>query len=1341
MKRRLIATFLSLCLLFTLLPATALAEGETDSGPTPAESTLCEHHPQHDESCGYTAGSEGTPCAHEHGEDCYVQVTNCVHTHTADCFPAESAPEDPAAPAEPAAAEPTACNHVCSAESGCITKVLDCRHAHDAACGYAPAVEGTPCGYVCEICDLQEGGEVEATEPEPTEPELTEPETVCLCSERCTENSVNAGCPVCSAGGADLSACLGEVPAAALAAAPARAQKEVEYVQYGFKDDGTITPVNLSVPATVVESDMTRWEGIWYVVDHDVTFDHYITVQGAASLILADGCELTSANEIIVNEGSSLTIYGQEEGTGALSVRGSRQYAAIGGEPGENCGSITIHGGNITADAGTTGSGAGIGGGKGGNGGEITIYGGTVTATGGTGPVSGAGIGGGNGGSGGTIEIYGGTVIATGGWHGAGIGGGSGGSGGKITIHGGNVTATGHSDAGYGAGIGGGNGGSSGTITITGGTVRANGSYFGGAGIGGGRGSGGDTITITGGMVTANGGRSGVGIGGGSGGIINIDGGTVTATGGSLGGAGIGYGGTITITGGTVRANGGSNYGLISAGIDGSTFSTGEDGNAIIYANSINAGGDPSQWSGIIFQGSSGQVYGDQTLAEDFTVEKNRTLTIADRAGLTVPKEITLTNKGTMPVTGSGILTNHGTLDNREGLVTIAGEDSVVSDGQIIKGPQSTPAAGEGYAIDYEEETITIKSGYEAFTAQSGGTEIPSGDISGSLGQTFYIRKAEYITQNASDWADLPIPARRQAPAAPQVTDRTDTAITISAEDGAEYRLGETGAWQMGTDGSLTFGSLTAGQTYTIYARYAAVTTGSSAAFVSEETSIQAATKSAPGQAPNVTGITVTDTTITLPYDAAWEYSTDGQAWDSTHKFTGLTPATQYTYYVRAKETEYTAASQSVTVTVYTAYAAPAAGTGYTIHFDTETLTIDSGLEVNTAEDFTGTEIASGVSLAGCIGQTIYIRHAADEGGAPASATVSVPIPARPAAPSVTGGILKINGADTTMEYSTDQGAAWTAFTAETVSSINAGTYWVRYAAVAGTSFASERVEVTVTRRSSGTSVTTYSVIVADTEHGAVTVSHKQASRNTPVTITVSPDEGYELESLTVTDGDGDEVDLTRESATEYTFGMPRSRVTVEASFAGIAPEPLPFGDVDDGDWFADAVRFVYENGMMNGVSETGFAPHATTSRSMIVTILYRLEGEPVVDDAMDFADVAGDAWCTDAVRWAAGEGIVGGYGDGLFGPDDPVTREQLAAILYRYAVYKGYDVSVGEDTNILSYDDFADLSEYAIPAMQWACGAGIVNGTSESTFTPQGEATRAQVAAMMMRFCENTMQ
>ena len=289
------------------------------------------------------------------------------------------------------------------------------------------------------------------------------------------------------------------------------------------------------------------------------------------------------------------------------------------------------------------------------------------------------------------------------------------------------------------------------------------------------------------------------------------------------------------------------------------------------------------------------------------------------------------------------------------------------------------------------------------------------------------------------------------------------------------------------------------------------------------------------------------------------------------------------------------------------------------------------------------------------------------------------------------------------------------------------------------TTFTMPAGDVTVTagftRISSGP--TTYAVTAPDVENGTVRVSPSRASRGTTVTITVTPDEGYELESLTVLDSRDNEITLTDKGDGKYTFTMPSGRVTVEASFAEIAPEPLPFGDVDDGDWFADAVRFVYENGMMNGVSETDFAPHAATSRSMIVTILYRLEGEPVVDYAMDFTDVAGDAYYAEAVRWAAGEGIVGGYGGGLFGSEDAVTREQLAVILYRYAVYKGYDVSIGEDTNILSYDDFADLSEYAIPAMQWACGAGVITGVTDATLVPQGEATRAQVAAMLMRFCE----
>ena len=142
----------------------------------------------------------------------------------------------------------------------------------------------------------------------------------------------------------------------------------------------------------------------------------------------------------------------------------------------------------------------------------------------------------------------------------------------------------------------------------------------------------------------------------------------------------------------------------------------------------------------------------------------------------------------------------------------------------------------------------------------------------------------------------------------------------------------------------------------------------------------------------------------------------------------------------------------------------------------------------------------------------------------------------------------------------------------------------------------------------------------------------------------------------------------------------------------------------------------------MDGVSDTLFDPDGTMTRAMVWAILARVDGETVT----------GDGWIETARDWAVAEGVSDGEN-----ATDYVTREQFATMLWRYASGKGYDVSIGEDTNILSYDDFADLSEYAIPAMQWACGAGIVNGTSESTLTPQGEATRAQVAAMLMRFCE----
>ena len=212
---------------------------------------------------------------------------------------------------------------------------------------------------------------------------------------------------------------------------------------------------------------------------------------------------------------------------------------------------------------------------------------------------------------------------------------------------------------------------------------------------------------------------------------------------------------------------------------------------------------------------------------------------------------------------------------------------------------------------------------------------------------------------------------------------------------------------------------------------------------------------------------------------------------------------------------------------------------------------------------------------------------------------------------------------------------------------------------------------------------------------------------------------------------------LDRMLTEEVTSVRMTQNVTV---YAGWRRTELPFTDVRGDDWFYDDVAYVYENGLMNGTSETTFSPYISTTRGMIVTILYRMEGRPAVLEACPFTDVKAGAYYERAIVWAAENGIVKGYGNGCFGPDDQITREQMAAILYRYAKYRGLDVSVGEDTNILSYDDALDISEYAVPAMQWACGAQIIHG-ADGRLTPGAKATRAQVAAILHRFCENVLK
>ena len=274
---------------------------------------------------------------------------------------------------------------------------------------------------------------------------------------------------------------------------------------------------------------------------------------------------------------------------------------------------------------------------------------------------------------------------------------------------------------------------------------------------------------------------------------------------------------------------------------------------------------------------------------------------------------------------------------------------------------------------------------------------------------------------------------------------------------------------------------------------------------------------------------------------------------------------------------------------------------------------------------------------------------------------------------------------------------------------------------------------------SSGTIVTRYNVTVEESSNGTVKVSNSRPSAGLTVTVTLTPDEGYKADGVTVTDAKGNAVAVTNKGDGKYTFRMPRSNVTVKASFTKDdtpVETGLPFTDVKSGDWFYEAVKYVYDNKLMDGTSSTTFAPLMTTNRAMVVTILWRLEGQPETDATLSFTDVESGVWYTAAVNWAASKGIVKGYSDTVFAPNDTVTREQLATILYRYAEHKEYDVTAKGD--LTTFADGANTSSWAAEAMEWAVGSGLLSGKDGGKLDPTGTATRAEIATILMRFAGN---
>ena len=279
---------------------------------------------------------------------------------------------------------------------------------------------------------------------------------------------------------------------------------------------------------------------------------------------------------------------------------------------------------------------------------------------------------------------------------------------------------------------------------------------------------------------------------------------------------------------------------------------------------------------------------------------------------------------------------------------------------------------------------------------------------------------------------------------------------------------------------------------------------------------------------------------------------------------------------------------------------------------------------------------------------------------------------------------------------------------------------------------ASEPVKATT----HSSSDSTFPPTVKPGEGGEVIVKPNSPHKGDKVTIIPEPEKDHEVDEVIVTGKDGDQVKVTDNGDGTWSFTQPNGKVTIEVTFREIGPEPLPFTDVPPDAWYIDGVRYVYTHHIMSGTSPTTFSPSTPVSRGMIVQVLYNLAGQPEVEGGHDFSDVPAGYWSEKAIIWAVQNGVVGGYGDGTFGPDDTLTREQLAVVLFNYANAMGYDTTARRDLS--GFDDVTHAQDWARTALEWAYAEHLITGTSDTTMSPTGRSSRAQIAVIMMRFCEN---
>lgn len=456
---------------------------------------------------------------------------------------------------------------------------------------------------------------------------------------------------------------------------------------------------------------------------------------------------------------------------------------------------------------------------------------------------------------------------------------------------------------------------------------------------------------------------------------------------------------------------------------------------------------------------------------------------------------------------------------------------------------------------------------------------------------------------------------------------------------------------------------------------------------------------------PDAPTLAIDSATQSVTVGDTLEYSFDQTEWTSG---TGeaVPVGAENTIYIRYKASQEDGKFSSQIQALTAPGGAPAPGTP-AIDYTGETVGTEAGMQYSLSETGPWTACTADMPAAsfgwdGTAPVTVYFR--ADPGAGYPGEPVALTIPARPAAPAVEGATGRIAGADKSMEYSTD-GENWTRFTDETLARMEPGEYQVRYAATES-SFRSEAVPVTVAPGGQGVNVPeTYGIELIVGEGGEAKTNFTNASAGTKITVTATPDEGYELAYITV---DGERI-------SGASFTMPDHDVTVRVYFTDAAA-PV-FVDVDSGDWFYGYVQYVARNGLMEGVGEGRFDPDGTMTRAMFWAVLARIDGETIT----------GDGWKTQAQDWAVSSGISDGTS-----ADALITREQMVTMLYRYA---GSPAAGG--MAISEFTDASSVSDYATDAVTWALGEGILTGMGDGTLAPQGTATRAQAAAMLMRFVE----